>query len=417
MRAAQDPPELNAHAAAQVFPLLGEAELGELAADIKANGLRHPIVLHHGEILDGRNRYRACELAEVKPSFTTYDGDDPVAYVVSANLKRRHLDESQRAMAGARLMDVLKEEARKRQLATLKQGNQPPVPPNLAERTSAGDARDHAAKMVDVSHGSIDAALHVLRDAVPEVVEAVDRGELAVSAAAELAKLKPPEQRDIVDRVGIGAKRGKKRTRRRARAGKVKEYIKQAQKAEVARRLAAEAPTMPAGPFRVIVADPPWPYEKRAGDATHRGDLPYPPMSIEAICGLEVAKLAHPEGAVLWLWTTNAFMRDAYRVLDAWGFAEKTILTWVKNRIGLGDWLRGKTEHCILAVRGRPTVALTNQTTVLEGPVREHSRKPDEFYALVECLCPGSRVEMFARTSRQGWARWGAETERFDVAG
>jgi hypothetical protein len=66
--------------------------------------------------------------------------------------------------------------------------------------------------------------------------------------------------------------------------------------------------------------------------------------------------------------------------------------------MGTGDWLRGKTEHCILAVRGQPTVTLTNQTTLLDGPVREHSRKPEEFYALVEALCPGSKVELFAHS-------------------
>lgn len=103
-------------------------------------------------------------------------------------------------------------------------------------------------------------------------------------------------------------------------------------------------------------------------------------------------------------------------MLDAWGFAEKTILTWAKDRMGTGDWLRGKTEHCILAVRGAPHVNLTNQTTLLTAPLRDHSRKPDEFYALVEALCPGSKLEVFARQQRPGWVVWGAESEKFDAA-
>ncbi len=107
-------------------------------------------------------------------------------------------------------------------------------------------------------------------------------------------------------------------------------------------------------------------------------------------------------------------MRDAFRVLDAWGFVEKTILTWVKNRIGVGNWLRGQTEHCILAVRGNPVVNLTNQGTVLHAPVREHSRKPEEFYEFVEGLCPGkSRLELFAREQRDGWVCGGAEAGKF----
>jgi N6-adenosine-specific RNA methylase IME4 len=188
--------------------------------------------------------------------------------------------------------------------------------------------------------------------------------------------------------------------------------VKLEKKQALAEQLRSEPVPMPTGPYRVIVADPPWQYEKRAEDITHRGRNPYPDMSTDAICALPVHKLACDD-AVLWLWTTNAFMRDAFRVLDAWGFEERTILTWVKNRMGTGDWLRGKSEHCILAIRGRPLVQLANQTTVLYAPLREHSRKPDEFFALVDALCPGSKVELFAREARPGWAAWGAETEAF----
>jgi N6-adenosine-specific RNA methylase IME4 len=222
----------------------------------------------------------------------------------------------------------------------------------------------------------------------------------STAALATLADVAPKKAIEVIERSA-------------GKAGAMKAYVRQAEKAETAKKIEAEPAPMPTGPFRVIVADPPWQYDKRAGDATHRGDLPYPSMTVDAICALNVRAMAHPEGSVLWLWTTNAFMRDAYRVLDAWGFAERTILTWVKDRMGLGDWLRGQTEHAILAVRGTPTITLTNQTTALHGPVREHSRKPDEFYALVETLCPGSKVEMFCRTPRPGWARWGAESDRF----
>ena len=71
--------------------------------------------------------------------------------------------------------------------------------------------------------------------------------------------------------------------------------------------------------------------------------------------------------------------------------------------MGTGDWLRGQSEHCLLCVRGRPVVNLTNQTTIIHGAVRDHSRKPDEFYRMVEFLCPGAKVELFAREKRLGW--------------
>jgi N6-adenosine-specific RNA methylase IME4 len=97
-------------------------------------------------------------------------------------------------------------------------------------------------------------------------------------------------------------------------------------------------------------------------------------MSIEQICALGVGGIAHQD-CLLWLWTTNHHMREAFTVLDAWGFKQKTILTWAKDRMGTRALLRGQTEHCLLAVRGKPAVELTNQTTLLHGPLRANSQK------------------------------------------
>ena len=164
------------------------------------------------------------------------------------------------------------------------------------------------------------------------------------------------------------------------RTGKVNGVYNQLQRQQRAEAIAAEPPPLPHGPFRVLVADPPWQYG-RADDPTHQGTCPYPTMPLEAIQKLPVGPLACDD-SILWLWTTNAHLRQAFDVAAAWGFETKTVLTWVKDRFGTGDWLRGQTEHCLLAVRGRPTVTLTNQSTVLEAPVRDHSRKPEEFYAV-----------------------------------
>jgi N6-adenosine-specific RNA methylase IME4 len=196
----------------------------------------------------------------------------------------------------------------------------------------------------------------------------------------------------------------------------VRGAARQAAKARAAAVIAAEPPPLPDGPFRVLVVDPPWRYEKRAGDLSQRGSAPYPSLSVQDICNLPVAKMAHQD-AVLRMWATNAHLQEAFEVLGAWGFTYKTMLTWVKNRPGAGDWLRGQSEHCLLAVRGTPVVTLTNQSTVLHAPVREHSRKPQAFYDLVESLCHGSKVELFARETRKGWVAHGNEISRFTQGG
>jgi N6-adenosine-specific RNA methylase IME4 len=163
----------------------------------------------------------------------------------------------------------------------------------------------------------------------------------------------------------------------------------------------ANAAALPKGKFDCIVVDPPWRYSTRS-DPSSRGVVSYPTMTVEELMALPVGRLA-ADDAILWCWTTNAHMREVYRLIDAWGFREKTILTWVKPSVGVGNWLRGQTEHCVLAVRGAPTVRLTSQSTVLTARRRDHSQKPEEFYQLVEKLCPGRKAELFARQRRKGW--------------
>lgn len=173
--------------------------------------------------------------------------------------------------------------------------------------------------------------------------------------------------------------------------------LKNAKQAELIR---AEPPPLPGnGPYRVIVADPPWPYEVRDDDPSKRGVRPYPTMSIAEICALPVASIALADSA-LWLWAPNFELVQGVHVevLRSWGFEAKTLLTWAKDRMGNGDWLRSQTEHCILAVRGKPIVALSNQTTLLHAPVRAHSQKPITFYDFIESLCPAPRyADLFSR--------------------
>ena len=376
------------HPIASTYPLMPEAQLEELAEDIRQNGLREPVLrlwvtddagIGTPLILDGRNRLTACEMAGVVPTFADYDGpadlDALLSLVRSKNLARRHLTESQRALVAARSLHLYEEAARERQKAAAGATNASRWGNSIALGSSAqsdGRARDIAAR----DHG----------------------------VSGRLVRQKPERQLELLE-----SARG---SDGRVRAGTMRSLIRRAERDELARVLEGEAPPPPEGPYRVIAVDFPWPYEARTDDATHRGAIPYPSMSIDEGRAMPVGDLAHDD-CVLWMWTTNAFMGEAYELLDAWGFEPKTILTWDKEKLGLGSYLRNRTEHCILAVRGRPTLQLSAQSTVIREPPREHSRKPEAFYELVADLCPGAKVELFAREPRPGWARWGAESEKF----
>lgn len=164
---------------------------------------------------------------------------------------------------------------------------------------------------------------------------------------------------------------------------------------------APERREAPAGVYDTIVVSPRWIHEEQTAGAPRRGRNPY--MTAEEIKAL---KLPAAEDCVVWLWAENAFLHDAFHVLEAWGFTPKNILTWVKNRpwyvYGLFDDF---TEHCILAVKGKPTISdsLIIRTKVFHASDRRVNRKPDEFYQLVESLCPGRKLVMFTKNSRSGW--------------
>ena len=143
-------------------------------------------------------------------------------------------------------------------------------------------------------------------------------------------------------------------------------------------------------------------------------------MSADDIATLPVETAAE-DRAHLYLWTTNAFMAEAHELAKAWGFVPKTIITWVKIkqggerfgdvRIGMGHYWRNATEHVLFCVRGKPALKTLrrNQPTVFFAERSQHSAKPQEFYDLVEGMSPGPRLELFARTPRDGWAVWGDE--------
>lgn len=186
------------HEAANIFPM-DEENLDALAADIQANGLQVPVELLDGKVIDGRRRLRACEKAGVKPKFRDVTVADPVAYVLSLNLHRRHLTPSQMSMVGARARDLYDRAAKERQKASggdRKSGKAKSVQENLPEPIS-GQARDAVGKAVGVSGRMIDFATKVLTQGEPELVKAVDEGRMAVSTAAVYATDEPEKQREV----------------------------------------------------------------------------------------------------------------------------------------------------------------------------------------------------------------------------
>lgn len=347
-----------------------------LAASIDDVGLLHPVVITpSGLLIAGERRLAAIkrlgwEEIPVNVAHNLADAAQMLRAERDENMARKDFTPSEAVEIARELEPLERELARERMIFAHTS------PENFTELES-GNALDKTAAAVGMSRPTLVKAR--------EIVEAAER--------------EPELFADVRERMD--------------RTGNISGAYKELKKRESITELESQPPPLPTGPFDVIVIDPPWAYDNRASDISHRARNPYGDMGIDEICALPVTSMA-ADNCIVWLWTTNAHMRHAYRVLDAWGFEEKTILTWAKDRMGTGDWLRGQTEHCILAIRGKPVVNLTNQTTLLRGPLREHSRKPDEFYEMVEALCPGYKVELFARQQRAGWTQHGSELGKFN---
>jgi ParB-like chromosome segregation protein Spo0J len=187
----EKPVEYKFHEAANIFPLDDE-HLQSLADDIKKNGQHFAIEILDGKILDGRRRSIACRLAGVEPVLKVVSVDDPVAYVLSLNLHRRHLTPSQSSMCAARAREIYERDAKPRMLAGVK------IDPK--ENLPQGQARDLAGKAFGVSGKSVDHAKRVLDKGIPELAKAVDSGRIAVSTAAVIAADPPEEQKMAIEK-------------------------------------------------------------------------------------------------------------------------------------------------------------------------------------------------------------------------
>jgi N6-adenosine-specific RNA methylase IME4 len=330
-------------------------DLRTLTESIVEVGLLHPVVVTPaGRLIAGQRRLEACrQLGWTDVPVTVVDLYEAARGEAHENFVRKDLLPSEIVALKRAIEPLERRDARQRQGSRVDLCHTPTV------AGCKGDARDKIARYLGVGRTTI------------------ERAEAVLEAAEE----EPEQFGHLVEQMD--------------RSGKVAGAYRRLTVLRQARELEQSAPALPTGPFQVIVADPPWRYD--GGN-----DLPYPTMDIEEIKAMPVRDIAD-ENAILWLWTTNAHLRVAFDVVEAWGFEYKSLLTWIKDRMGTGEWLRGQTEHCILAARGIPIFLNGSHSTALEAVRREHSRKPEEFYALVEATCAGAKLDLFSRMQRKGW--------------
>jgi N6-adenosine-specific RNA methylase IME4 len=340
------------HEAAKIFPMMTVTEYDQLKADISANGLLEPIVIYNGLILDGRNRYLACTDLGITPEYETFDGDDPVSFVISKNLHRRHLNETQRAVVASKL-------------ANMQRGERTDLV-QICTKLSMNDASDK----LNVSRRTVASVKEIERKA-PELMQKLESGEMTANQA-----------------------------------------ITQIKKAEVIANLESiEKQEVKAiqGVYDVIVIDPPWEMKKIERDvAPNQVEFDYPTMTDAELYDLEIPCA---DDCHVWLWTTHKKLPLALELLKAWKLKYVCTFVWHKpggfQPFGLPQY---NAEFALYARRGSPEfIDLKNFMVCFEAPRGAHSEKPQAFYDLVKRVTAGRRLDMFNRRKIEGFDTWGQE--------
>jgi len=365
------------HPVSELFPLMSDAELGALAADICNNGLLQSIWLHpdDGSLIDGRNRYKACISVGVEPRYRNWDGRGSlVSFVWSLNGERRHLSAGQKAAISVEMLPMLEAEARARQA----HGQTAPgrTLPQIIAEAFKGEARAQAAKITRTNRQYVSDAKK-LKEKAPALFEKVKNGEKSLVEAKRQVREDSREQR------------------------------REANRSKVAELPSADVLTSGAK-FSTIVIDPPWDWGDE-GDVNQLGRAKpdYATMALDKLLDLPVSALADMDCHV-YLWITNRSLPKGFALLDRWGFRYVTALTWVKPTFGMGNYFRGQTEHVLFAVKGSQVLKRRDVGTVFFAERgKRHSEKPAAFLELVESCSPGPYLEMFSRSERTGWTTWG----------
>ncbi|NBW21521.1 MAG: hypothetical protein EBR82_77540 [Caulobacteraceae bacterium] len=165
------------------------------------------------------------------------------------------------------------------------------------------------------------------------------------------------------------------------------------------------------GLYDVISMDPPWPYGREYDPENSRVANPYPEMSLEQIQQIE---LPSAKDCVLFLWTTHAFLPYSFDLLNRWGFTYKATMIWNKQKIGMGAWFRMQCEFCVVGIKGKPIWENKKYSELINENRREHSRKPDSFFDLVNEICFGKKLEYFSREPRKGWDLYGNDINKYN---
>jgi N6-adenosine-specific RNA methylase IME4 len=372
-----------------LIPPLSNEEFKQLERNILEEGIREPLITWNGILIDGHNRYRIAQEHDINYETLEKEFDNIFlvkVWMIYNQFGRRNLSNYQRSVLALELEDVFKEKAKENLVLTgenFGKGLQISAKP-IIEKI---DTRQEIAKLANVSHDTIAKVKKIEATATPEVKARLNTGTMSINEAyKEIKKEEKIEER----------KEDIKKQLKDIESGKLPELW---------------------GKFEVIAIDPPWAYEEKGGLSANdynpeitRGTTTYPTMKVNQIKEID---LPLTDNSVVFLWTTHAFLKDAFDILEHWNLKYKATLVWDKEKMGMGRTIRLQCEFCLIAFKGNPIFNGSSERDIIRESRREHSRKPDAFYQYVERSTIGRKLEYFSREKRTNWEIYGNEVNKF----
>ena len=374
----------------KLIPALTTEEYKQLEDNCLEEGIREKIILWNNYIIDGHNRYNIAnqwnlEFETKSKNFNTIE--DVKIWMLDNQFGKRNLSDAQRYLNRNEKRKLLKEQGEQiyKEKSVFK-GNQHTAPLSTIDNEPKHNTQKIIANELGWSTGKVAMADVVFKKATPEIEEKVLKNEITINQAYK--EIKKEEKKE--ERINI-----------------IKEQIEDIESGKV---------TELKGLYNVISIDPAWNYEGENKNITsydangRRVANPYPEMSTQEIKDIKLPLL---NDSVVFLWTTHKFLPDAFDILKNWNLNYKATLVWNKEKIGMGAWFRMQCEFCLVGIKGKPYWDNTTYRDIINEPRRQHSRKPDAFFDMVDKITLGRKLEYFSREKREGWDVFGNDVNKY----
>jgi len=382
-----------------IRPLSNE-EYEKLEANILSEGIRDPLVIWQGILLDGYHRYKIAQehgLEYKTVEVELQDRDAAKEWILVNQLGRRNLTEQEASYYRGKLYSARKQQGLRTDLTSGQ------IVQKLETAELLGKQYGVSGKTIRRDEEFSQAVDRVADEVGKEAKQAILSGQAKVpkERVEQLIEIKQVAP-EFIEPILSGEVAISKAMREINREKKFNNIVEKA-----AEKRALDEMSI----YSVIYADPPWRYDHPISDS-RRIENQYPTMSIDEICALDIPSITAND-AILFLWVTTPMLEKGFRVLNAWGFEYRTSMVWVKPSIGMGQWVRQRHELLLIGVKGNiPTPKDGDKPdSVIEAPREEHSKKPEIVYEIIENMYPElPKVELFARDKREGWETWGFES-------